>query len=232
MNDAANAYALAIAVIAGLLEAIPYVGPLLTMVLAGVVGLSVSPAMAAAAISVAAVMQLIESTIVVPRVMDRTVGVWPVMTLLAFVRPIIFLLLLPIALWQWEDWRNDKYILDRDRLITVDTLPLGLDETVKENEIRRVVDATVRVEGLLPNLLRFGTVVMKTPGEATQFDFDGVPRPFEVHQEIMTRLEAQREQEQAQWDRDIQDWLRTYVEERRAEPAPPPPPPSDGWTVW
>jgi membrane protein YdbS with pleckstrin-like domain len=156
----------------------------------------------------------------------------PVMTLLAFVRPIIFLLLLPIALWQWEDWRNDKYILDRDRLITVYTLPLGLDETVKETEIRRVVDATVRVEGLLPNLLRFGTVVMKTPGEATQFDFAGVPHPFEVHQEIMTRLEAQREQEQAQWDRDIQDWLRTYVEERRAEPSPHPPPPPDGWTVW
>jgi hypothetical protein len=156
----------------------------------------------------------------------------PVMTLLAFVRPIIFLLLLPIALWQWEDWRNDKYILDRDRLITVDTLPLGLDETVKETEIRRVVDATVRVEGLLPNLLRFGTVVMKTPGEATKFDFAGVPHPFEVHQEIMTRLEAQREQEQAQWDRDIQDWLRTYVEERRAEPAPSPPPPPDAWTAW
>jgi predicted PurR-regulated permease PerM len=76
-------YALTIAVIAGLLEAIPYVGPLLTMVLAGLVGLSVSPAMAAAAISVAAVMQLIESTIVVPRVMDRAVGVRPVVTLLA-----------------------------------------------------------------------------------------------------------------------------------------------------
>src|SRR5262245_10830310 len=76
-------YALAIAVIAGLLEAIPYVGPLLTMVLAGLVGLSVSPGMAVAAIGVAAVMQLIESTIVVPRVMDRAVGVRPVVTLLA-----------------------------------------------------------------------------------------------------------------------------------------------------
>jgi predicted PurR-regulated permease PerM len=76
-------YALTIAVIAGLLEAIPYVGPLLTLVLAGLVGLSVSPGMAAAAVGVAAVMQLIESTIVVPRVMDRAVGVRPVVTLLA-----------------------------------------------------------------------------------------------------------------------------------------------------
>jgi predicted PurR-regulated permease PerM len=76
-------YALTIAVIAGLLEAIPYVGPLLTLVLAGLVGLSVSPGMAAAAVGVAVVMQLIEGTIVVPRVMDHAVGVRPVVTLLA-----------------------------------------------------------------------------------------------------------------------------------------------------
>jgi predicted PurR-regulated permease PerM len=76
-------YALTIAIIAGLLEAIPYVGPLVTMILAGLVGLSVSPGMAAAAVGIAAVMQLIESTIVVPRVMDRAVGVRPVVTLLA-----------------------------------------------------------------------------------------------------------------------------------------------------
>jgi predicted PurR-regulated permease PerM len=76
-------YALTIAVIAGLLEAIPYVGPLLTLALAGLVGLSVSPGMAAAAIGIAAIMQLAESTIIVPRVMDRAVGVRPVVTLLA-----------------------------------------------------------------------------------------------------------------------------------------------------
>jgi AI-2E family transporter len=52
-------------------------------VLAGLVGLSVSPGMAAAAVGVAAILQLIESTTVVPRVMDRAVGVRPVVTLLA-----------------------------------------------------------------------------------------------------------------------------------------------------
>jgi predicted PurR-regulated permease PerM len=76
-------YAVTIALIAGLLEAIPYVGPFLTMALAGVVGLSVSPTMALLAIGVAAVVQVIESTIIVPRVMDHAVGVRPVVTLLA-----------------------------------------------------------------------------------------------------------------------------------------------------
>ncbi|HEX5689217.1 MAG TPA: AI-2E family transporter, partial [Roseiflexaceae bacterium] len=76
-------YALTLAIIAGLLEAVPYVGPFLTMALAGLVGLSVSPTLAAQAIGVAVVVQFIESSIVVPRVMDRTVGVRPVVTLLS-----------------------------------------------------------------------------------------------------------------------------------------------------
>lgn len=76
-------YAVTLAIIAGLLEAIPYIGPFLTMALAGLVGLSVSPTMAALAVGVAVVVQLLESTVVVPRVMDRAVGVRPVVTLLA-----------------------------------------------------------------------------------------------------------------------------------------------------
>lgn len=76
-------YALTIAIVAGLLEAIPYVGPFLTMLLAVMVGLSVSPGLAVLALLVAAAVQFLESVIVVPRVMDRAVGVRPVVTLLA-----------------------------------------------------------------------------------------------------------------------------------------------------
>jgi len=76
-------YGLTIAVIAGLLEAIPYVGPIVTMVLAGIVGMTVSQNMALLAIGIALIIQLLENTIVVPRVMDKTVGVSPVVTLLA-----------------------------------------------------------------------------------------------------------------------------------------------------
>jgi predicted PurR-regulated permease PerM len=76
-------YGLPIAIIGGLLEAIPYAGPFLTMALAIMVGLSVSKEMALLALLVGIVVQFIESTIIVPRVMDRAVGVRPVVTLLA-----------------------------------------------------------------------------------------------------------------------------------------------------
>lgn len=76
-------YGLTIAVIAGLLEAVPYVGPVITLILAGIVGLTVSQNMALLAIGIAMVIQLLENAIVVPRVMDKAVGVSPVVTLLA-----------------------------------------------------------------------------------------------------------------------------------------------------
>jgi predicted PurR-regulated permease PerM len=76
-------YGLTIAIIAGILEAIPYVGPLITLVLAGLVGLSVSQPMALLALGIGLIIQFIENSIVVPRVMDRAVGVSPVVTLLA-----------------------------------------------------------------------------------------------------------------------------------------------------
>ncbi len=76
-------YGLTIAIIAGLLEAVPYVGPIITLILAGIVGLTVSQSMALLAIGIAMVIQLLENAIVVPRVMDKAVGVSPVVTLLA-----------------------------------------------------------------------------------------------------------------------------------------------------
>jgi predicted PurR-regulated permease PerM len=76
-------YGLTIGIVAGILEAIPYVGPLITLVLAGIVGLTVSQSMALLAIGIAMVIQLLENVVVVPRVMDKAVGVSPVVTLLA-----------------------------------------------------------------------------------------------------------------------------------------------------
>jgi predicted PurR-regulated permease PerM len=76
-------YGLTIAVIAGILEAVPYVGPIITLVLAGIVGLTVSQEMALYAVGIAMIIQFLENTVIVPRVMDQAVGVSPVVTLLA-----------------------------------------------------------------------------------------------------------------------------------------------------
>lgn len=157
----------------------------------------------------------------------------PVLNVLNLVRPVVYIAALPFTLWQWENWRNDEFVVDKERLKTIETLPFGLDPVIKQTQVSQIVDVTVTVPGIIPNALDFGNLIMKTAGEATEFVFDGVPKPMEVHKEIMNRIEAVREQEQFILDKEIQTWIRTYVDERRAEPTPQLPPPADeGWTIW
>ena len=78
-------FALLLAVVAGVLELVPFIGPFIATGVAVVVGLSEGPETAVAAIIVGLVVQQFENNILAPRVMDETVGVSPVVTLLAFV---------------------------------------------------------------------------------------------------------------------------------------------------
>ena len=63
--------------LSGVLEVIPYVGAILTMIVAVAVGLTVSPELALLAFVVAAIVQFLEGSFVVPRAMDKTVGLNP-----------------------------------------------------------------------------------------------------------------------------------------------------------
>ncbi len=113
-------------------------------------------------------------------------------------------------LWNWEDWRIDLYKLDHERVYHIDSLPLGLREESKETLITRITDVSYVVPSLLAHLFNFGDVVIKTPGEATEFVFRGIPNPREVQQEIMTRLDEYRLKEHSGVDREIEGWLKAY----------------------
>lgn len=76
-------YVVVISILAGLLEAVPYIGPLVTGAIAVAVGLTISPQTALFAVIVSLVIQQLESTLLVPKIMGRAVGVNPVVTLLA-----------------------------------------------------------------------------------------------------------------------------------------------------
>jgi predicted PurR-regulated permease PerM len=75
--------ALLLAIFAGLLEAVPVVGPFLGAVPAIMVGLSISPATAIWVVVATGIIQQLENSLLVPRVMDKTIGVRPLVTLLA-----------------------------------------------------------------------------------------------------------------------------------------------------
>jgi predicted PurR-regulated permease PerM len=76
-----NAFVLAL--IAGVLEAVPMVGPLLGAVPAALVALSIGPDKLVWVIVSTVVIQQLENSLLVPRVMKKAVGVNPFVTLLA-----------------------------------------------------------------------------------------------------------------------------------------------------
>jgi predicted PurR-regulated permease PerM len=76
-------FALPLAIVAGLLEIVPYLGPFISGIPAVIIGLGISPLMALAAAALYFLIQQVENYVIVPKVMQKSVGVSPIVTLLA-----------------------------------------------------------------------------------------------------------------------------------------------------
>lgn len=74
-------YALPLAILAGLLEAVPSIGPTISAIPAIILGLSISPLTGFGALAMAIIIQQSENNLIVPRVMQHVVGVRPIVTI-------------------------------------------------------------------------------------------------------------------------------------------------------
>ncbi|MBI4437449.1 AI-2E family transporter [Candidatus Uhrbacteria bacterium] len=76
-------YALLLALIAGILEVIPYVGPIIALVPALIVGFAVSPAIGVLVVLLYLVVQQLENHVLVPKIMQTVTGLNPIISILA-----------------------------------------------------------------------------------------------------------------------------------------------------
>lgn len=76
-------FALPLAVISGLLEAVTNIGPTIATIPATLVGLSVSPIMGLTVVMLYILIQQLENNLIVPRVMQKAAGLHPLVTLTA-----------------------------------------------------------------------------------------------------------------------------------------------------
>lgn len=76
-------YALPLALIAGTLEIIPYIGPIIAAVPAIILGFSISPFLGFAAVGLAVLIQQLENYVFVPKIMEKSTGVSPIIVLLS-----------------------------------------------------------------------------------------------------------------------------------------------------
>lgn len=85
LNIIGMKYALALAVLAGLLEVVPNIGPIISAVPAVLIALAYSPFLAGANIALYILVQQLENNLIVPLIMKNAVGLNPLVTLIALV---------------------------------------------------------------------------------------------------------------------------------------------------
>ncbi|OIN91841.1 hypothetical protein AUJ42_01240 [Candidatus Collierbacteria bacterium CG1_02_44_10] len=115
-------FAIPLALIAGMLELIPNIGPTIATVPAVLVGLSVSPTHGLAALVVSIIVQQLENNLIVPKVMQQVAGLNPIITIVAIMigfqlgGPLLAVLALPTVL-------SARVILGHVRLNKDTTIP-------------------------------------------------------------------------------------------------------------
>lgn len=77
-------YAVALAVIAGFMELIPVIGPIVALIPAAVIGFFVSPVTGLGVVALYTLIQQLENHLIVPKVMQKAVGLNPLITIIAF----------------------------------------------------------------------------------------------------------------------------------------------------
>lgn len=76
-------YALLLAVIAGLFEIIPYIGPIVSLMPAALIGFAQSPILGAAVVILYLIIQQLENNILVPKIMQKVTGLSPILSIAA-----------------------------------------------------------------------------------------------------------------------------------------------------
>lgn len=76
-------FALPLSILAGLLEVVPIIGPIIAATPAVIIGFGTSPILGLATIALAFLVQQLENYILVPKILQKSTGVSPIITLLA-----------------------------------------------------------------------------------------------------------------------------------------------------
>ncbi len=76
-------FALPLSILAGLMEIVPYIGPVLAAIPAVIIGFGISPVLGIATIALTFLIQQLENYVFVPKIIQKSTGVDPIVTLLS-----------------------------------------------------------------------------------------------------------------------------------------------------
>ncbi len=119
---------------------------------------------------------------------------------------LLFVLLVGVLggfLWQFENWRNDMYVLEPNKIVDVQRLPLGLFEDRREAGLGMIQNINATSPNVVARLLGYGDVLIETAGAAGNFTFDHVPDPDRVQRIVFEY------QERFRWQQQEREWNNT-----------------------
>lgn len=141
--------------------------------------------------------------------------VLPWMGALSALMVVVWLGMLFLLWYMYEDWRNDVYQVAGTRIVVMTQRPLWGRKTRKEGELANIQNVTYRIRGPIHTLFNVGDVIIETAGRTENFQFVGVYNPKEVSNEIWRRLARfRREQERRERTGERQtlgDWFEEYA---------------------
>jgi membrane protein YdbS with pleckstrin-like domain len=132
---------------------------------------------------------------------------------------VLLILLIPASLWfLWDyvDYRNDIYVVTDEKIIDIERKPLGLASSRRESQLDRIQNVSSRQDGLLANILNFGTVEIQTAAMDAGFTFFMVGQPKQVQRIIFEKVDVyrrlQEEKALALRQRELIEGLQVYHE--------------------
>ena len=128
----------------------------------------------------------------------------------------IFLVLVVWFILRYEDWRNDMFLLTKNKIIDIDRTPFGL-QGVRQNEspLDKVQNVTSDQKGFLAWLFNMGDVTIETGGDK-HLIFEHVKDPRQIQRDIADYLSQLKADEKAanieQRNKELAEWISIYNE--------------------
>jgi hypothetical protein len=126
--------------------------------------------------------------------------------------PVLFSVTTAWWLWQFEDWRNDQYILTSTRIIDIERVPFLLSEKRRETTLSKIQTTEIKVPTPLARTLGYGILIVRVPGAV--FEFNYIKDPTAAQADINRRLaeftKRQAENEARGRRNELSDWFAAY----------------------
>ncbi|HAL15388.1 MAG TPA: hypothetical protein DCP32_01140 [Anaerolineaceae bacterium] len=112
-------------------------------------------------------------------------------------------------MYQYVDWRNDRYIITPELIMDVFKKPLGTEEK-KSAPLRNILSIDYERKNLIALIFNFGTVYIRV-GEST-FTFDNVVNPAEVQRELFQSFMELKQRDEARLEQERHDQMADWIE--------------------